>query len=154
MARLGGLVIVLVPAVRSDGSLFLSTRCLRGWNLLRGVATADACALEGQGAAGSIVQYLRTEDWPAKNISIHVEPPLLWICPNVVPTVQLSMLDKFRFAAREFRKNAQITIRQGDSQLWDTHISQLVVNDIMFLDGGWQRRVDPKGPPIQISLAN
>jgi glycerol-3-phosphate dehydrogenase len=156
MARLGGLAMdagTRGPSV--DGSFRSSVRgVFAAGNLLRGVATADACALEGQAAAGSIVQYLRTEEWPARNISIQVVPPLLWICPNVVPTVQLSMSDKFRFAAREFRKNAQITIQQGESQLGSTHISELVVNDIMFLDGGWQHRVDPAGPPIQISLAN
>jgi NADPH-dependent 2,4-dienoyl-CoA reductase/sulfur reductase-like enzyme len=156
MARLGGLAID--PGTRGpsvDAGFRSSVRgVFAAGNLLRGVATADACALEGQGAARSIVDYLRGHDWPAKNIPIRVEPPLLWICPNVVPAVQLSTLGKFRFAAREFRRNAQVTIRQGEAQLANTRIGRLVVNDIMTLDGGWQRRIDPEGLPIQIGLAN
>jgi hypothetical protein len=123
-------------------------------NLLRGVATADACALEGGRAAGAIVEYLRTGDWPARNIAIQVQPPLLWVCPNALPAVQLSTSNTFRFAAREFRSNAQVTIQQGEVRLGNTHVGRLVVNDIMVLDGGWQNRVDPEGPPIQLELAN
>jgi len=156
MARLGGLAIdagTRGPSV--DASFRSSERgVFAAGNLLRGVATADVCALEGQQAAHSIVQYLRRNDWPAKNIPIRVEPPLLWICPNMVPAVQSSMSDKFRFAAKEFRRNAQVTIQQGGAQLANTHIGQLVVNEIMILDGGWQRRIDTEGPPIQLRLVN
>jgi hypothetical protein len=156
MARLGGLAIDAgTRGPRVDASFRSSARgVFAAGNLLRGVATADACALEGQRAARAIAHYLHTDKWPARNIQIQVEPPLLWVCPNNVPAVQLSMSDKFRFASREFRTNAQVVVNKGETLLDNSRISHLVVNDIMLLDGGWQRRVDPEGPPIQIRLAN
>jgi thioredoxin reductase len=74
MARLGGLRIdqgTRGPQV--DGDFRSSVKgVFAAGNLLRGVAIADHCALEGGRAARSIARYLRNAGWPADRLEVRV----------------------------------------------------------------------------------
>ena len=94
--------------------------------------------------------------WREGEISLLAEAPLAWVCPNVIPAVQLSMSDNrgFRFTSREFRREASVQVLQGEVRLGEYPIGQVVVSDMMLLDGSWQSRVDPQGPAVKLRLVN
>ena len=121
-------------------------------NLLRGVATADYCALEGQRAARSIARYLKNAKWPACRLEVRVEAPLAWVCPNVV--AETNDFAPFRFRSREFKKNVQVMVEQGGKVLFSQAFRQLIVNEIMSFSGEWTRKVDPGGASIHVSVVD
>jgi glycerol-3-phosphate dehydrogenase len=154
MARLGGLVIdegTRGPQVDAEFRSSVKGVFAAG-NLLRGVATADHCALEGQRAARSITRYLKNPEWPATRLEIQNETPIRWVCPNVVHPVQSDSARPFSFQLSEFRKNAQVQVFQGDSVLYTQTFRQLIVNEIMVLNGDWVSKVNPNGGAITMSL--
>ena len=152
MARLGELVID--PGTRGPQVDFEFRSSVKGvfaaGNLLRGVATADHCALEGQRAARAIARFLRNVQWPSTPRRVRVEPPLSWVCPNVVYPVKSE--HRFQFQSLEFRKNARIQVSQGESVLVTQPFRPLIVNEIMKLDGDWTKKVDPNGEEIRIKI--
>lgn len=156
MARLGGLKIDAGTRGPQVDSSFRSSikGVFAAGNLLRGVATADACAIEGKRAAQSIAQYLRDEKWSEQALPIQIESPLVWICPNVIHPVKSEETSSFTFRSNEFRNNAQIQIHQGESLLDAQTIHHLIVNEIMQLKADWVSKVDPGGPPLRLTLAN
>jgi thioredoxin reductase len=156
MARLGGLSID--PGTRGprvDADFRSSMRgVFAAGNVLRGVATADDCALEGRRTGASIYQFLFDQLWPERGLPIEVVWPLAWVCPNSVPLVKSSRSGRYRFRSKEFRNRSQLQVRQGDHLLYSQSFRHLIVNEIMDFDGTWTTRVDHEGPPIQIVLAN
>jgi thioredoxin reductase len=120
-------------------------------NLLRGVETADWAALEGRGAALSIVRFLETSDWNGTRLEIQAEPPLDWVCPNVLSPDSLPR--RFRFRSREFRERIAVQVRQGSKVLHSKNIRHLLANTSVDLPGEWARRVDFSGEPLKIEVA-
>jgi hypothetical protein len=119
-------------------------------NLLRGVAIADHCALEGGRAAQSIARYLKNAEWPANRLEVWVEAPIAWVCPNAIE--ESSDVATFKFRSREFKKNIRLVVKQGEKVLHMQPFRQLIVNEIMYFDGGWTRKVDLDGAMITVGL--
>lgn len=150
LARLGGLAMdggTRGPEV--DGA-FRTSRVgvFAAGNLLRGAATADACALEGQGAARNIAQFLKDERWPSSPRKIRVVPPLNWVCPNSLDPLESR---RFQFQSQEFRKNVRVQVVQGEAVLYQQPF-HLLVNEIMEFPGDWTKKVDPKGEDVWIKV--
>jgi L-2-hydroxyglutarate oxidase LhgO len=152
MARLGGLAMDSgTHGPQVDFEFRSSAKGIfAAGNLLRGAATADQCALEGQRAARSIARFLQNAEWPLTPRRVRVEAPLSWVCPNVIYPVKSGY--HFQFQSLEFRKNAQIQVSQGESVLVTQAFRQLMVNEIMDFPGNWTKKVDPNGENIYIRI--
>jgi thioredoxin reductase len=117
-------------------------------NMLRGVETADWAALEGRSAARSIAQYLENRQWSASRLEVQPEPPIDWICPNVlIPDVPVH---GFRFWSNEFRQNATLQLRQGGRVLYQKKFSRLNAKVALNLSGEWVEKVDFAGEPVKL----
>jgi thioredoxin reductase len=117
-------------------------------NLLRGVETADWAALEGRTAARSIAQYLETSQWNRSQIEVQCEPPIHWICPNLLlPGVRV---DKFRFRSREFQQKITLQLIQGGRVMYQKPLRHLKANASLSLDGEWVEKVDFSGEPVKL----
>jgi thioredoxin reductase len=136
-------------------------------NVLHGAETADVCALEGRRAAASIVRYLEADpEQPFRGATpIRVQPPLLWVCPNVVigdgwdaaKGVTLSRARPrllLRTAADLGR--AQIEVRQGESLLWRGRPRGAPSPNRSFsIPGDWQDAVAPgSSEPATVAVAS
>jgi glycerol-3-phosphate dehydrogenase len=119
-------------------------------NLLRGVETADWAAWEGRSAAHSIARYLETTEWNATRLEIHAEPPLDWICPNVLGPNALP--GRFRIRSREFRNHTTLKVTQGERVLYNQNFRRLVANTSLDLSSEWVKRVDFSGKPLKIKV--
>ncbi len=154
LARLGGLRLdagTRGPQVDADGHT--STRgVFAAGNLLHGAETADACALEGTGVAGSIHAFLRTGQWPGAGQPVLVEPPVTWIYPNMVHTAGGRPAAGFKFRVGGFIRGARATVRQGDRVLHSQAYRQLSPNDSVRLSGRWLAAVDPAGGPLHLVI--
>ncbi len=152
MARLGGLTMdqgTRGPKVDMEFRSSVKGVFAAG-NLLRGAATANHCAQDGQRAARSIATYLGNAEWPANRLEVRVEAPLLWICPNSI--VESAEVARFRFRSREFKKNVQLQVRQGERVLYSQSFRRLIVNEIMDFSGTWTHMVAPYGEMITVGL--
>jgi hypothetical protein len=119
-------------------------------NLLRGVETADRAALEGRSAARSIARFLEHADWNSSRLEVHAEPPLDWICPNVLSPDALP--DRFRIRSHEFRDQATLTVMQGQRVLFRQNFRHLLANTSINLSSEWVRSVDFSGDPVSIII--
>jgi hypothetical protein len=119
-------------------------------NLLRGVETADYAALEGRSAARSIAQFLETAEWNESRLEVHSEPPLDWICPNVLSPDAFP--GRFRIRSHEFRDHAILSITQGQKVLYRQKFGRLVANTSINLSAEWTSRVDFSGEPVKLRL--
>jgi glycerol-3-phosphate dehydrogenase len=154
VARLGGLSMdagTRGPQVDADFRSSVKGVFAAG-NLLRGVATADQCALEGRRAALSIARYLHDENWSEQALPIKIESPLTWVCPNRILPVKSDASRTFQFRSDEFSSNVQLQVRQGETILYSQAFRRLIVNEIMQFDGSWGSQVDPKGSAVQFRL--
>ena len=118
-------------------------------NLLRGVERADVAALEGRRAAHSISRFLENAKWSANRVPVQVEPPLDWICPNVISD---SAPPVYRFQSREFRYNLKLVIYQGERMLHTEYFSRLPANIPLKLTSKWSDQVNQSGEPVRILL--
>ncbi len=119
-------------------------------NLLRGVETADWAALEGRSAARSIAQFLENALWNGSRLAVHVEPPLDWICPNVLS--QDALPGAFRIRSREFRDRITLKVIQGQKVLYSQKLRHLLANTSISFSGEWAKRVDYAGEPLKIEV--
>ena len=119
-------------------------------NLLRGVATADHCALEGGRAAESIAGYLRSGQWRETSLPIEITSPLLWVCPNIVCPSERT--NRFLFRSDQFRQAAHLQVEQQGQLLHSQKIRNVVVNEIMCFSDDWVRKVDWSGGKINLVL--
>jgi thioredoxin reductase len=119
-------------------------------NLLRGVETADWAALEGRSAAHSIVRYLRSAQWPTSRLEVYAEPPLDWICPNLLTPD--TRVEQFRFRSNEFRHHAHLQLKQGERVLYQRQFRRLVANTSLNLDSNWTEKVDFAGEPVKLVI--
>jgi glycerol-3-phosphate dehydrogenase len=121
-------------------------------NLLRGVETADWAALEGRSAAQSIARFLKDTEWNESRLEIHAEPPLDWICPNVLSPDALP--GRFRLRSHEFRNHVTLKVMQGQRPLYSQKLRRLLANTSINLSGEWSNRVDFSGEPVKIEVAD
>jgi L-2-hydroxyglutarate oxidase LhgO len=152
MARQAGLVIDAAsrgPLV--DAGYRTSTQGIfAAGNLLRGVATADRCAIEGTQVGRSIAAHLRKDAWPQERIAIKCHAPLSWICPGAwTAGDEPSVL---QFTSNEFRSNVTLRVTQGSRTLHTQAMRSLIVNEMMTLPGRWMNDVDPRGGAIEIKV--
>ena len=120
-------------------------------NVLRGVETADWAALEGRGAAQSIARFLENTEWNGTRLEVHAEPPLDWVCPNMLSPDALP--GRFRFRSREFRDRITVQVCQGSKVLKSQRVRHLLANTSVDLSGEWAKRVDFSGEPLKIEVA-
>ena len=134
-------------------SLFRTSRegIFAAGNLLRGVETADWAALEGRSAARSIVRFLETAAWSPSRLEVHAEPPLDWVCPNVLSPDTLP--SRFRIRSHEFRDQIALKVKQGQRVLYRQKLSRLLANTSINLSSGWAKEVDYSGAPLKIEIA-
>jgi hypothetical protein len=119
-------------------------------NLLRGVETADWAALEGRRAARSIAWFLENDGWNGSRLAVHVEPPLDWICPNVLSTDALP--SHFRIRAHEFCDHITLQVTQGPRVLHRQKFGRLLANTSINLSGVWAKHVDFSDEPLKIEV--
>jgi glycerol-3-phosphate dehydrogenase len=120
-------------------------------NLLRGVETADWAALEGRSAAHSIARFLENAGWSGSRLEVHAEPPLDWICPNVLSPDALP--GRFRIRSHEFRDHIALKVRQGQRVLYHQNFRRLLANTSINISSDWTRHVDFSGGPLMIEVA-
>ena len=120
-------------------------------NLLRGVETADWAALEGRGAAHSIVQFLENPEWNENRLEVHADLPLDWICPNVLSPDALP--SRFRIRSHEFRDHIMLKVIQGQTVLYSQKFRDLLSNTAINLSGEWAKEVDFSGESVRIEVA-
>jgi L-2-hydroxyglutarate oxidase LhgO len=120
-------------------------------NLLRGVETADWAALEGRRAAHSIVRFLENSEWNGSRLEVHPEPPLDWICPNVLSPDALP--SRFRIRSHEFREHITLKVIQGQRVLYRQEFRRLLANTSINLSGEWAKRVDFSSEPLRVEVA-
>lgn len=151
MARLAGLAIdagTKGPQIDQDFRSSVKGVFAAG-NLLHGVGTADACAMEGQRAAQSIAQYVKNGQWPVSRFEIRAEAPIKFISPNVITD---TIPNAFQFQSQEFYGHARLNIFQGEQILFSKNFSKVIVNDFMYFEGDWTRKVDFSGEPLKATL--
>lgn len=151
-ARLGGLAMDDgTRGPRVDAAYRTARRgVFAAGNLLRGAEQADVAALEGRAAAHHIHAFLQGEPWPAPGLPVTAEPPLAWVCPNVI--VPGASAQPFRFRARQFANHARLEVRQGAQVLHAQVVRRLVVNESMSLAGDWVRSVRAGGGPVTLTV--
>ena len=120
-------------------------------NLLRGVETADWAALEGRSAAYSIARYLEDAEWNESRLEVYAEPPLDWICPNVLSPDALP--GRFRIRAHKFRNHITLNVMQGQKILYSQKFRRLLANTSIELSGEWAKYVDFSSEPVKIEVA-
>jgi len=119
-------------------------------NLLRGVETADWAALEGRSAAHSIALFLENVGWNGSRLEVHAEPPLDWICPNVLSPDALP--SRIRIRSHEFRNHITLKVRQGQRVLYSQKFRRLLANTSINLSSEWAKRVDFSSEPLKIEV--
>jgi len=58
----------------------------------------------------------------------------------------------FQFRSNVFRKNARVQVFQGEAVLYQQSFRNLIVNEIMQLNGDWVSKVDPRGEALRIKV--
>ena len=151
-ARLGGLAMDTgTRGPRVDAAYRTTGRgVFTAGNLLRGAETADIAALEGRAAARYIHAFLQGEPWPEQGLLLTAEPPLEWVCPNVIVPGQAAQ--PFRFRSRKFANHARLEVRQGAQVLHTQIVRRLIVNESMSLAGNWAKAVQACGGPLTLTV--
>lgn len=120
-------------------------------NLLRGVETADWAALEGRSAARSIARFLENAGWNGSRLEVHAEPPLDWICPNVLSPDALP--SRFRIRSHAFRNHITLKVVQGQRVLHSQKFRRLIANTSINISSEWAKRADFSSEPLKIEIA-
>jgi thioredoxin reductase len=164
LARAGGLAMdpgTRGPAV--DAALETSVPgVFAAGNLVHAAETADIAALGGRHAARGIVAFLRGGDGgrvpgsapgPVR-LPVTVEPPLLWITPNVLRAGGPAP-PRGRFVLRSdvFARLARLEVWQDGRRL-ATGVSYGMKPDRpVRLGASWTSRANPGGGPVTVRLA-
>src|SRR5690348_5191445 len=159
LARAGGLAMdpgTRGPAV--DAALETSVPgVFAAGNLVHAAETADIAALGGRHAARGIASFLRGRGGPAPEpvrLPVTVEPPLLWIAPNVLRAGG-PVPPRGRFVLRSdvFARLARLEVWQDGRRL-ATGVSYGMKPDRpVRLGASWTGRADPGGGPVTVRLA-
>jgi len=160
LARAGGLAMdpgTRGPAV--DTALETSVPgVFAAGNLVHAAETADIAALGGRHAARAMVAFLRGGGGggPAPGpvrLPVTVEPPLLWIAPNVLRAGGTAP-PRGRFVLRSdvFARLARLEVWQDGRRL-ATGVSYGMQPDRpVRLGASWTGRADPRGGPVTVRL--
>ena len=151
LARQGGLMLDAGSrGPRVDGAFRTSRQGVFAvGNLLRGVETAGACALEGWGVASRVQDFLKTGAWPSA-LPVRVESPLLWVCPNAFDPLLAS--SELCFRSAEFRADTIVRIAQGERILASQRFKRLIVNETLSFTADGLHRADPAGEGLRITV--
>jgi thioredoxin reductase len=121
-------------------------------NLLHGAETADVAALSGRHVAGSVLRYLRDDDWPASWASIRCMRPLRWISPSAVtwPSPPVQRPPRGRFLLRSDRTLIApvVELSQNGRRLWRGRLPRLMPGRSTRLPFAWTGAVEPGGEPV------
>jgi hypothetical protein len=104
----------------------------------------------GHAAARHIHAFLQGGPWPEPGLPLTAEPPLAWVCPNVI--VPGALARPFRFRARQFANHARLEVHQGARLLHTPVVRRLIVNESMSLAGDWVRSVQAGGGPVTLTV--
>jgi hypothetical protein len=83
-------------------------------------------------------------------VPVVAEPPIAWVCPNVIAAGLA--VQPFRFRSREFRNRVRLEVRQGGALLHRHPLARLIVNESMALPGGWANAVQAGGGPVRLAV--
>jgi thioredoxin reductase len=128
-------------------------------NLVHAAETADIAALGGRHAARGIAAFLRggAGHGPAPGsvrLPVTVEPPLLWIAPNVLRAgAPAPPRGRFVLRSDAFARLARLEVWQDGRRL-ATGVSYGMQPDRpVRLGASWTGRADPGGGPVTVRLA-
>ena len=79
-----------------------------------------------------------------------MEPPLAWICPNIITSD--SNVEQFRFRSNEFRDHAHLQLVQAGRVLYEKRFRRLDANTSLNLDGRWTNKVNFAGEPVKLVI--
>jgi len=131
-------------------------------NLVHAAETADVAALGGRHAARAIAAFLRGGrrdgggGGPATEpvrVPVTVEPPLLWIAPNVLRAGGPAP-PRGRFVLRSdvFARLARLEARQDGRRLAAGRSFGVKPDRPVRLGAAWMSRADPGGGPVTVRL--
>jgi hypothetical protein len=125
-------------------------------NLVHAAETADIAALGGRHAARGIAAFLRDGGGSAPGpvrLPVTVEPPLLWIAPNVLRGRSAPPRGRFVLRSDVFARLARLEVWQDGRRL-ATDVSYGMKPDRpVRLGASWTGRADPGGGPVTVRLA-
>ncbi len=125
-------------------------------NLLHGAESAAVCAASGEWTARAVADWLAddTRGWPtARGVVVECAPPLQWISPNlVVPGARGVPHGHFLARSSSFARRPEISVHQGDRELWAGRLSRMVPNRSLHVPGQWVERVET-GESVRISVS-
>jgi hypothetical protein len=161
LARAGGLAMdpgTRGPAV--DATLETSVPgVFAAGNLVHAAETADIAAIGGRHAARGIAAFLRGGSWdgPAPGpvrLPVAVEPPLLWIAPNVLRAGAPGP-PRGRFVLRSdvFARLARLEVWQDGRRLATGLAYGMKPDRPVRLGASWTSGADPGGGPVTVRLA-
>jgi hypothetical protein len=84
-------------------------------------------------------------------LEVHAEPPLDWICPNVLSLDALP--SRFRIRSHEFRNHITLNVIQGQRVLYRRKFRLLLANTSINLSSEWTKSVDFSSEPLKIEIA-
>ncbi|MEV6312717.1 FAD-dependent oxidoreductase [Streptomyces sp. NPDC051840] len=159
LARRGGLH--LDPGTRGPAydSAFRTSRpgVFAVGNLLHAVERAGFAAQEGRAVAVPVLHRLAGTDVVdgGRGTPLAVEPPLLWIAPNVTgPHRTRPQGDRFLLRSARRLSRPLLVVRQGDDELHRRRLlSTVEPGRTFFLDAEWLDQVDPDGGPVRITVS-
>ena len=159
LARAGGLAMdpgTRGPAV--DTALETSVPgVFAAGNLVHAAETADIAALGGRHAARGIAAFLRDGDGPAPGpvrLPVTVEPPLLWIAPNVLRAGGPAPPGgRFVLRSDVFARLARLEVWQDGRRLATVASYGMKPDRPVRLGASWTGRADPGGGPVTVRLA-
>jgi hypothetical protein len=125
-------------------------------NLVHAAETADIAALSGRHAARHIAAALGVVGTAAQaggvaRVPVRVEAPLRWISPNLVGSAA-PPLGRFVLRSEEFRRLAQLEVRQAGRLLARSRPVRLIPGRPLHLDAAWLARVDPGDGPVIVGI--
>jgi thioredoxin reductase len=128
-------------------------------NLVHAAETADIAALGGRHAARGIAASLRRGGGPGSapgpvRLLVTVEPPLLWIAPNVLLAGGPAP-SRGRFVLRSdiFARRARLEVWQDGRRLATGVSFGMQPDRPVRLGASWTGRADPGGGPVTVRLA-
>jgi thioredoxin reductase len=121
-------------------------------NLVHAAETADVCALDGRHVGAAVLAHLLGSAWPAHEVHVEVEPPLLWVAPQRVSTLARPARGRVLLRTSTRLRLARLEVRQGSRLLWSGRIAQGVPTRSLSIPSGWIGAVDPTGGPVVVRL--
>jgi hypothetical protein len=170
LARLAGLA--MDPGTRGPAvDITLETSAagvFAAGNLVHAAETADIAALSGRHAAPHIAARLGAGPLAAgasvpgsgvreAGLPILVEPPLRWISPNAITSPVFGAtppLGRFVLRSCDFRRLAQLEVRQDGRLLARSRRVRLVPERPVHLGAGWLGQVDLAGGPVRVTTGS